>query len=156
MKEILLTQNKVALVDDEDYEYLNQWNWYALKNRNTYYAQRTKTINGKECAIKMHRIIMNTPDDLEVDHIDHNGLNCQKYNMRNCTFEQNRKNRNHCGKSKYKGVSFTSYNKPFSRIKVNGKLIHLGVFDSEINAAKAYNEAAKKYYGEYANLNIIN
>ena len=156
MKEIELTQGKFAQIDDSDFKYLNQFKWYALKNRNTYYAQRTQTINGKECAIKMHRIIMKTPSKLEVDHKDHNGLNCQRHNMRNCTFTQNRKNRKSWGKSKYLGVSFDSNHIPFARIRINGKLIRLGSFLLEQDAAIAYNKAALNYHGEYANLNIVN
>lgn len=156
MKEIKLTQGKIALVDDEDFEYLNQFKWYALKNRNTYYAQRMKTINGKERAIKMHRIIMNTPKGIETDHRDHNGLNNQKYNLRNITFGQNRMNRlkNKNGSSQYKGVT---YNNGYliAQIKADGILHRLGSFDNEKDAAIAYNEAAIKYHGEFASLNVI-
>ena len=84
MKEIILTQGQVALVDDEDFEYLNQWKWCAIKSRKTYYTTRTIYIPCKMTVI-MHRIIMNTPLDMTVDHIDHNGLNNQKYNLRICT-----------------------------------------------------------------------
>jgi hypothetical protein len=95
MKELLLTQGKVALVDDEDFEYVSQWKWHAQRDRGTWYAKRRD-------GTKLHRIIMKTPVDLEVDHRDKNGLNCQKYNMRNCTHSQNMHNRNFIGK--YKGV----------------------------------------------------
>lgn len=93
MKEIKLTQGKVVLVDDEDYEYLNQFKWYALKNHRTYYAQRVIQNNYIKRTLKMHRVIMDTPCGLEVDHIDGDGLNNQKCNLRNCTFAENRKNR---------------------------------------------------------------
>lgn len=72
MKEIKLTQGKVALVDDEDFEYLNQWKWHAMKIKNAYYAKRSVEINGKSKSILMHRIIMNTPDNLQIDHVFHN------------------------------------------------------------------------------------
>jgi len=154
MKEIRLTQNKVALVDDEDFDYLNQFKWYALKSRNTFYAQRTKVINGKECTLKMHRVIMQTPNNLEVDYIDHNGLNCQKSNMRNCTFAENRRNRCAWGFSKYLGVTKIKKNKYIARIRTNGKLIHLGCFDSEKDAAYAYDLMANELFGQFANLNF--
>jgi hypothetical protein len=96
MKEIKLSQHGknrgkyVALVDDEDYEYLNQWEWSVAIGCYTNYAARS--IRGKSCKIAMHRIIMNTPDNLTVDHKDHNGLNNQKSNLKNCTFKENKQN----------------------------------------------------------------
>ena len=156
MKEIQLTQGKVALVDDEDYEYLMQWKWYAAKSRKTYYAQRGRNPN-----IKMHRVLMNTPDDMQVDHIDHNGLNNQKSDMRNCTLIENNRNISARGRSKYLGVSFTStrvkgkkYEYIAASIRVNRKAISLGNHKTEEAAARAYDEAAKKYFGEFANLNF--
>jgi hypothetical protein len=150
MKEIKLTQGKVALVDDEDFEYLNQWKWHAHKDRlNYWYAIRT--VSGKR--IPMHRQIMNTPKDRQVDHIDHNGLNNQRSNLRNCTRSQNQMNRKAFGKSKYIGVNFKS-NKIVAQIHVHGKKYHLGYFNTEEAAAIARDIASKKYYGEFANLNF--
>jgi hypothetical protein len=154
MKEITLTQNKVAQVDDRDYDFLSQWKWQAKKSRDTFYAHCRKNVSGTGHALKMHRIIMNTPPELEVDHVDHNGLNCQRNNLRNCTSAQNRMNRKKSwGRSKYKGVSFAYNDRIYARIKVNKKLIYLGTFLSEIDAAIAYNDAAKVYFGEFACLN---
>lgn len=153
MKKIKLTQGKVALVDDEDFEYLNQWKWSANKNKNTFYAQRHKVIEGKNKYIKMHRLIMNTPDNIEVDHIDHNGLNCQRHNMRNCTRSQNSMNKSPYGKSKYLGVYFIGKT-IIAGITINKKLIYLGSYKSEEDAALAYDIAAKKYHGEFANFNL--
>ena len=150
MKEIKLTQGKVALVDDEDYEYLNQFKWSFYKSRKTYYANRIKTIKGKGYGMTMHRVIMNTPSNMEVDHIDHNGLNNQKHNLRNCTFTQNRKNKTASGKSKYLGVGFAG-----KQIQAHILNLYLGSFKTEEDAARAYDNAARKYHGEFANLNII-
>jgi hypothetical protein len=151
MKEINLTRGQVTLVDDEDYEFLNQWKWFVLKLKDTSYALRH--LNKDNRFIYMHRLIMNTPDELEVDHIDHNGLNNQKYNLRNCTHQQNLMNHKITGKSKYIGVS---YNGKYihAKIRANGKQIHLGNFKTEIEAALVYDQRAKEIFGEYANLNF--
>jgi hypothetical protein len=158
MKKLKLSQGKVALVDDEDYEWLNQWKWFAHKDCNTYYAGRSEKINGSRKQIWMHRAIMNTPVGLEVDHIDHNGLNNQRSNLRNCTQSQNHMNQSNMGKSKYKGVSFFT-KKKYKQVRANicvcGSPIYLGSFLTEEEAALAYNEAAKKYFGEFALLNNV-
>jgi len=150
MKEIKLTQGFVTQVDDEDYEYLNQWKWCTQKDRNNYYAVRSI----KKKLKKMSRIIINAPDGMQVDHIDHNGLNNQKYNLRICTNSQNCMNRRPYGKSKYLGVVIDKGKYIRARIKVNGKLINLGTFETEENAAKIRDEASIKYFGEFANLNL--
>lgn len=169
MKKIKLSQqgkNKgkyVALVDDEDFDYLNQFNWSAAKNKKTYYAVRNSSRkDGKQGKILMHREIMNTPDNLDVDHRNNQGFDNQKNNMRNCTRSQNLYNKTSAGKSKYLGVNFvilkyknTSYKYIASEIRINKKRIHLGYFKTEELAAIAYNEAAIKHHGEFANLNII-
>jgi hypothetical protein len=160
MKLIPLTRGKFVMVDDEDYEYLNQWKWYATKSHITFYAERQQRLNPgiqpqKQKNIKMHRLIMNTSQNMQVDHIDHNGLNNQKSNLRNCTLSQNARNRKARGKSKYLGVYFYGENLFRADIRPSEhKTIHLGLFKSEIDAARAYDNEAKKYYGEFANLNF--
>jgi hypothetical protein len=170
MKKIPLTQGKFVKVDNEDYKNLNQWKWYATTGHSkTFYAYRQ--VNNK--AVIMHRIIMKAETGQFIDHKDGNGLNNQKSNLRFCTPSQNSKNKKSSGISKYLGVyKHTSHKKYFSKkqnktikyssrpiwvahIKHNEKYIHLGVFEIEIEAAKAYNEAAKIYHGEFARLNII-
>jgi hypothetical protein len=154
MKEIKLTKGFVALVDDEDYEYLNQWKWCVSSNGNRKYAIRgIKRSDGRTEIISMHRLIMNTPVGLLVDHIDHNGLNCQRHNMRNCTRSQNNQNRSSrkISTSKYLGVSFNSERKLF-RADIND--VCIGHFENEIDAAIAYDKRAKELYGEFANINI--
>jgi hypothetical protein len=151
MKEIKLSQGKVALVDDEDYDYLNQWKWHTVfKSNNRMYAAHKSGIH----STFMHRVIMNTPSNKITDHIDHNGLNNQRSNLRVCTVAQNQMNKKPYGVSKYLGVAFVK-GKFRSQIRGGGKYRYLGVFNDEKQAALAYNEAAKKYHGEFANLNII-
>lgn len=156
MKEIKLTQGQITSVDDEDYDYLMQWKWYAISYHRSYRAMRNSPIiNGKKKNIYMHRVIMKTPDHLHVDHIDHNPLNNQKSNLRNCTKHQNNMNSGYHGStSGFKGVSYLKNRWIFARIKVNQKQIYLGYFKTTTEAAMAYDEAARKYFGEFANPNF--
>jgi hypothetical protein len=153
MKTINLTQGQVALVDDGNYDFLMQWKWIAHKGRGTSYAERSEKQNGKFTIIKMHRVIMNTPIMMEVDHIDHNGLNCQKQNLRNCTHKQNMINQKPRGVSKFRGVS---WNQRMNKWKgyISNPHTHLGYFDAEEDAAKKYDEVARIRFGEFANLNF--
>ncbi len=156
MKEIKLTQGKMALVDDADYEWLNAFKWHA------YYAKNTKShyargyVNGKNLA--MSRLIMRVTDRKTfVDHINHDTLNHQRSNLRLCTNAQNSANKHKkaAGSSQYKCVDWQkTANKWRVRIMFEGKRIHLGFFDSEIEAALAYDKKAIELFGEYAYLNF--
>ena len=158
MKEIHLTQGKVALVDDEDYEWLSQWKWCATRTPYTYYAMRSRWVNGKDKTTKMHRVIMDAPPGMHVDHINHNGLDNRKENMRVCTRTENIRNsrkQRRCT-SEYKGVCWHKHrNKWITRITADKKSKYLGYFKKETDAALAYNLAALKYFGEFANINAI-
>lgn len=153
-RRIKLTQGKFAIVDVEDYRMLIQYDWCAANNLCTFYAMRKE--NRKN--IKMHRQIMNPPPYLFVDHINHNGLDNRKANLRIVTPAQNSRNRvkgKNKKSSKYKGVCLDKEtNKWRSAIRFNRKPIHLGYFESEEDAAKAYDEAAEKLFGEFASLNF--
>lgn len=156
MKEIQLTRGKVALVDDEDYEWVNQWNWYAMRGWSTFYAVR-KGPRPRHEIIYLHRVIMDAPPRAEVDHINRNGLDCQRSNMRLSTKSENQHNsRLHSDStSGYKGVSWNKASGKWqSRIRVNGKTIYLGHFDDPIEAAYAYDAVAKENYGEFARTNF--
>jgi hypothetical protein len=154
MKEIKLTQGKVTLVDDEDYEYLNQWKWFAYNGKRTSYAGRhSKIINKKRRIIHLHREIMHPSNILYIDHIDRNGLNNQKTNLRICTRKQNTRNQKRSSSSGYNGV-YNLHGRIVAQIRVDGKGIHLGTFKTMIDAAKSRDIAAKKYFGEFANLNF--
>lgn len=154
MKSIPLTQGKIALVDDEDFQELNKHKWYfhqgyALRNiPNGFYKQKS---------LSMHRQIMKNPEGMEIDHKDMNKLNNQKKNLRLCSLEQNIRNRGikKTNTSGYKGVSWNkSKGKWSSKIVFKRKQIHLGDFDDPENAAHAYDNAAVKYHGEFAKLNF--
>jgi hypothetical protein len=152
VKEIQLTQGKVAIVDDEDFEYLNRWTWHYC----TGYAKRIIDINGKRKRIRMHRAVLDTPDGIETDHINRNKLDNRKENLRYCTRAENM--RNVCTRgnnlSGYKGVGW-NLGKWRSRITIDGKRICLGRFVNVKDAAQAYNKSAKEHYGEFAYLNKL-
>jgi hypothetical protein len=160
MKQITLTQNKVALVDDEDYEYLIQWKWCADKGHNTWYAVRNNFINKVKFKIYMHRVILQNAT--EVDHEDGNGLNNQRYNIRDSTRIQNSYNQNKRvdNTSNYKGVILKIdkfRTKPWlARIFVNKQQICLGYYATAVEAAMAYDQAAKELHGKFARLNFPN
>lgn len=157
MKTIPLNRGYVAQCDDEDYPFLMHWKWGIMKKGNLIYARRATYFNNKQTIYLMHRVLMLPPDNIDIDHMDGNGLNCQRYNMRNATHGQNMMN-NHSktGKSNYKGVTYIKGKYIQANISFNGNRIYLGVFPTEIEAAEAYDEAAKKYYKEFANLNFKN
>lgn len=162
MKQIPLSQGLFALVDDEDFEYLNQFKWSARKSKNTYYALRNSCgrNNKKRFIIFMHRIVLGLNDlQIKGDHVDGNGLNNQRYNLRPSTNAENARNAkpNKNKSSKYKGVSLKKdhYDKKWSaRITFDRKQINIGYFKDEIEAAKAYDKKAKKLFGEFAYLNF--
>jgi len=152
-RRIPLTRGLFAVVDAEDYPSLSQYIWFAEGTDKNCYAVRKE--NGK--SIKMHRQIMNAPDHLVVDHIDHNGLNNRKENLRVCTFAENCRNlRSSAVKtSKYKGVHWHKrLRKWAAQITFENKKHHLGYFTDELAAAKAYDCKAAELHGEFASLNF--
>lgn len=151
---IPLTKGQFAIVDNYNYEWLNWWNWYAKESPDTFYAVREDR-NGKY--IFMHREILNVPKDMMTDHKNHNGLDNRETNIRICTNAENQYNRkkNKTKKSAYKGISWHKKDKKWqARIKHNRKSIYLGNFDSEIDAAKAYDAKALELFGEFAYTNF--
>jgi len=155
---IRLTQGKFAVVDEEDFERVNQYTWCAHRIKGKYYATRRVIIDGKASIRAMHCFIMNCKLS-DIDHVNNNGLHNYKSNLRDCTHAQNMRNRIKSINltSKYKGVSLGNNGNKFrSQIHVNKKGIFLGYFISEIEAAKAYDAAAIKYFGEFANINFKN
>jgi hypothetical protein len=139
MKEIELTQAKFALVDDEDYEKLIKYKWYAYKGCSTYYSGRNDYVYGKRKNILMHRVIMNEPINMLIDHIDGNGLNNCKSNLRIVTQRQNLQNRHTTKSSQYAGVYWKKDAKKWiAKMYINKKHKYIGSFDTEEEAHKAY------------------
>lgn len=160
MKKIPLSQNQIAIVDDDDYEKINKYKWTADldKRCNKFRARRNIYKKGKNIkSILMHRFIMNCPENMTVDHINHDTLDNRKSNLRICTLQQNCGNQGpRKGTSKYKGVSWYKQIKKWTaQISYKFKKIRLGYFKTEKEAAQAYNEAAKKYHGKFAYLNEV-
>lgn len=152
---IPITKGQVLIIDHDDYELVKQYKWYATTNCSVYYARTKKHINGKIARILLHRLITNCPRDMQIDHIDGNGLNNCRDNLRVCTHSQNQHNKKKMKRntSGYKGVFFNKRDSNWkSMIMVNKKSVFLGYFSNPEDAYKAYCEAAEKYHGEFKNL----
>lgn len=167
MKEIPLTQGKVALVDDEDYERVAQFKWFARRANHgvgtNWYAARMRREDdkGSSLLVFMHRFILAVDglsfEIVQADHRDGDGLNNRRQNLRLCAPVQNRLNRPLYAnnKSGLKGVRLAPDAKSWiSKIRINGKLQHLGHFRTAVDAALAYDIAAFAARGEFAHLNF--
>ena len=158
MKELQASKNMVAIVDDEDYAALSGLKWHAFMVHKTWYAATTQ-IDGKRTYL--HRVIMKPATGEEVDHIDGDGLNNQRANLRVCTHQQNQQNMrkpNIPTYSIYKGVTKLDRGGKkiwVAQVKHNKKHIHCGNFETQEEAARAYNARALELFGEFANLNEI-
>ncbi len=157
MKKIKLTQGKFAIVDDQDYEWLNQWNWFY---GGAGYAIRNITNENGRTILRMHRLILNVPKGMDTDHINFNRLDNRRENLRIATRSQNLYNKvkPRSNTSGFKGVGIRkeSKTKPYiAFLSTERKRIYLGYHKTAREAAIAYNKAALKYFGEFARLNII-
>lgn len=158
MKKIALAARKaIALIDDADFDLISQYIWKLEQHGSNQYAVHYPDANDPTNKLRMHRLILNAPADAVVDHIDGNGLNNQRPNLRVCTQQQNNYNRRKIEgcTSLFKGVSFAKGRKKPWRAQIrNGDGSKcLGYYASEEEAARAYDNAARARYGEYAWLN---
>lgn len=163
VKQIPIGHGKVALVDDEDYEGVVRFPWRAAKCIRSgveyWYARAEIWVDGKRCRISLHRFLMDVLTDrsIEVDHKNGDGLDCQKENMRKATRSENAKNRQKHRRSQqspFKGVQLRRDGTWLAHITKDGVGIPLGIFDSAWDAAKAYDQAARRLHGEFACLNF--
>lgn len=159
MKKIPLTKNKMAIIDDEDFDLVMAHSWSAAKYGSKYYA--STRINGK--TVYMHRLILNPPNEKRTDHINGNGLDNRRQNLRECNIQQNARNatRLHAmNTSGFRGVSLSSRKNLTKKwianinISKNGKIKQksLGYFLTAEDAAKAFDRAAKEIYGEFCGI----
>lgn|SRR3990167_2809158 len=157
MKKIILKTRKgtshEVLLDDEDFERVKniKWHYHHGGHSDNWYAMTSGSV-------LMHRLIMNTPKGMEVDHINGNGLDNRRENLRICTVGQNRMNRK-ISKNNSSGFNGVYWEKAKNswRVKIhaNNRFIHVGNFVNLRKAAISYNEAAQRYFGEFARLNHI-
>jgi hypothetical protein len=153
-KEIKLTQGQVAIVDDEDFERVNKYKWYAYydKRGKTWYSRR-HVKNTHNSTISMHRFIMNDPKGFQVDHKNHNTLDNRKENLRKCTHQENcfnRRKQSNCT-TEFIGVSFCKDRQKYlAAVEYNGKTIRLGYYTNPIDAAAVRDKKVKEVFKEYA------
>lgn len=157
MREILATNGRVVAVDDDDYDRVAGYKWYAFLTGKSWYVNTR--IDRK--TVYIHRLITGAPAGMDVDHLDGDGLNNQRNNLRVCTHQQNQQNMrkpNIPTHSIYKGVTKMARGGKkiwMAQVKHNKKHIHCGYFETQEEAARAYNAKALELFGEFANLNEI-
>lgn len=158
---IQLTRGYYAIVDAEDHDLLSQHKWSTLRSGSgPLYAARKITQDGKRKAVLMHRVIARAPQGAKVDHINGNSLDNRKANLRIATDQQNQRGYKTPRKgktSKFRGVHLRKKSgRWIAQISVDKKVIHIGCFETEEEAALAYNAHAKQHFGEFAHLNVLN
>jgi hypothetical protein len=153
MKKIQLTQGKVSLVDDSDFDELSKHKWCY---RSDGYAVRMSSYPNPKI-IRMHRVIAGTPDGMDTDHINGDKLDNRRANLRTCTRSENMRNdgKHSDSTSGYKGVTWRKDTKKWqAQLGVKYKHINLGSFDTAEEAARFYDVAANAYHGEFARTNF--
>ena len=149
MQKLELSDGTFALVDDKDYHLVSKYKWWYDKGVGV-----QGWVEGKQ--VLLHRFLFNeTKTTNKIDHRDRNKRNNLRTNLRYATWSQNNCNRGSWNPNGYKGISKRDNGKWVSKIKIRGRSIHVGYFNSALEAAIAYNKAAKKYHGEFACLNVL-
>lgn len=160
MKQIPLTRGMFALVDDEDFKELSKYKWCAIRGKNTWYAMRKRRVGeaGRKKTCMMHRMILNVDDpNIFCDHKNGDGIDNRRCNLRQCSSSENGTNRpfqknNTTG---FKGVDFHKQRGKYRAIiQFKNKQYHIGLFQNAEDAARAYDEAARRLHGEFAHLNF--
>jgi hypothetical protein len=154
-KEIPLTKGKIAIVDDDDYELLAHWKWYYSQNSNGRGGYAARRDSARQM-IRMHRLILNAPEGIEVDHVNGNPLDNRRDNLRLCSRAENCRNIAKCHRqttSCFRGVYRTLRGQWAAMTGVNGKRVWIGRFDSEEEAARAYDRAILVLHGSFARVN---
>lgn len=147
-----LTMGKEAVIDAADVPLVAGRNWCAEKATDTFYAVRTQKVGGKARHFRLHRVLTGATGRDHVDHVDGNGLNCRRSNMRLATHTENMRNsrRRRDNSSGVKGVTFDKWTGRWqAKISVDGRTVHLGRFSSIEAAAEAYRKGSEKYHGEF-------
>lgn len=153
MAEIMAASGEIFIVDDADFNFLSSFSWRVARMKNgQVYAMTSRKTNGKKKSLLMHRMILNAPQDMLVDHIDGNAQNNRRSNLRLATRSQNKMNSFYArGISKYRGVSFhKGAGKWYAAIRKQGHIWHLGYFDTEEAAFAAYRLASLQLHGEFS------
>jgi hypothetical protein len=157
-RKIYLDEGKWTILDPTDYYRFGGFKWCIGGNKGKFYTIRGQMISPKDSKIvQLHRLIMDAPKGLLVDHRNGDSLDNRRANLRLATYSQNqynkRKRKN--TSSRFRGVYFNKEHRKWAAfISVAGKKTYLGYFDSEIEAARVYDEAAKKHHGEFVRLNF--
>lgn len=146
--------NTFAVIDDCDYPLVSNYKWHLRRSKHTCYAVASVKVNGKGTTIRMHRVILGVKNK-QVDHIDHNGLNNQRSNLRECSHSENNRNRLPKSATGYKGVYLTKSGKYRVKLVSGGKRIGVGTFKNINEAIENYNRAALKHHKQFAYINTI-
>lgn len=152
MKEIPLTRGLTTLIDDEDFDWLSQWNWHAHPTAGGNFYARKK----RDGRVFLHNLLITAPDGLRVDHRNANGLDNRRSNLRLATRQENGRNRKLGSNSRsgFKGVTWRADKEKWvASITTSDKRLHLGYFPDLREAAAAYDAAADAHFGEFAHLN---